>query len=475
MKILYVASEAAPWVKTGGLGDVAGSLPQALAALGHDVRVVIPLYSAIDSGLREQMRYVKNFYVRLAWRNQYCGVFETKREGVTYYFLDNEYYFCRGQIYGEYDDAERFAFFSKAALDLLRQVDFRPDVLHCNDWQTALVSIYLRLQYVMDSFYEGMKLAFTIHNIQYQGRYGPEIMENVLGISRREYDNGFLEQDGDVNFMKGAIICSDAVTTVSPSYAQEIQSPYYAYGLEGVLRLCAGKLHGILNGIDTALYDPRTDPHLFAPYSAEDPAGKRVNKEELMRLCGLQAGEKTPVIGMVSRLVAHKGLDLVECVLDELLAEDVRLVVVGTGEWRYEQMFRQAQARFPGKVSAHLVFSGDLANKIYAGSDLFLMPSHSEPCGLAQMIAMRYGTIPVVRETGGLRDTVRPYWAETGEGTGFTFANYNAHDMLYVIRQACGLFRNDPAAWRALMKRDMGLDFSWDGSARRYVDVYQSL
>ena len=467
MKIMYVTSECAPFIKTGGLGDVAGSLPQALAAKGHDVRVFCPLYSAIDQSMREKFYYIKNANVRLGWRNQYCGIFRYEADGVTYYFIDNEYYFARGQIYGEYDDAERFAYYSKAVLEVLPDLEWKPDVINCNDWQTALVPVYYNLMFASRPFYENIKTVFTIHNIQYQGRYGREILEYVLGIDDAHFRSGFMAMDGDVNLMKAAIVASSAVTTVSPTYANEIQTEYYGYRLDSVLRMNSYKLHGILNGIDMDAFNPETDPKLFKNY------GPR-NKTELLKLCGLEGDANTPVIGIVTRFVDQKGLDLVEAVLPDILADDVRLIVLGTGDYRYEQMFIEAKRRWPDKVSASIMFSGDLANRIYAGADMFLMPSKFEPCGLAQMIALRYGTIPIVRETGGLKDTVHAFVDYAGTGNGFTFASYNAHDMLHVIREACGVFRFNKPAWSKLIMQGMQSDFSWGSSADKYIEVYKT-
>ena len=465
MKIMYVTSECAPFIKTGGLGDVAGSLPQALAAKGHDVRVFCPLYSAIDQSMREKFYYIKNAYVRLGWRNQYCGIFRYEADGVTYYFIDNEYYFARGQIYGEYDDAERFAYYSKAVLEVLPDLEWKPDVINCNDWQTALVPVYYNLMFASRPFYENIKTVFTIHNIQYQGRYGREILEYVLGIDDAHFRSGFMAMDGDVNLMKAAIVASTAVTTVSPTYANEIQTEYYGYRLDSVL---------LLNGINMDAFNPETDSKIFKNYGPNNPQDKLVNKTELLKLCGLEGDANTPVIGIVTRFVDQKGLDLVEAVLPDILADDVRLIVLGTGDYRYEQMFIEAKRRWPDKVSASIMFSGDLANRIYAGADMFLMPSKFEPCGLAQMIALRYGTIPIVRETGGLKDTVHAFVDYAGTGNGFTFASYNAHDMLHVIREACGVFRFNKPAWSKLIMQGMQSDFSWGSSADKYIEVYKT-
>ena len=476
IKILFAASEAAPFVKTGGLGDVVGSLPKALAKKGNcDVRVVIPLYSAIDEKWRSQMKFIGHTNVNLAWRNLYCGVFSLDYEGVTYYFIDNEYYFKRIGIYGSFDDAERYAFFSKAVLDILYMLDYRPDVIHCNDWQTALTPVYLRLLYKNDYTMNKIKTVFTIHNLQYQGRFTGAILGDVFGLGSQYYERDVLEFYKDVNLMKGAIMLSDKVTTVSPTYANEVQYKYYAYGLEGVLSANSHKLVGILNKIDTDMYDPNSDNFIFSKYSAKNPEGKKENKAALLKLLGLaEANDNVPVIGIVSRLVEHKGLDLICSSIDELMKEDVRLIVVGTGEWRYEQMLKDAMHRYPGKMSVNIVFSTDLASKVYAGADMILMPSKNEPCGLTQMIAMRYGAIPIVRETGGLRDTVRPYNEFTGEGNGFSFANYTSNDMLHVVRQAIGYFRNK-SVWNTLVARNLSDDYSWNTSADEYENLYKTL
>lgn len=473
MKVLYAASEVAPFVKTGGLGDVAGSLPQALAEQGCEVAVVCPLYSQVSQDWKRQMEFVTSLYVQLAWRNQYCGIFRLVRNGVTYYFIDNEYYFDRRAAYGEYDDAERFAFFSRAVLDMLPVIDFKPDVINCNDWQTALIPVYYGIHYNYRPWYDGIKTVYTIHNIQYQGQYGAQITDYVLGIDRYHFDNGFLQQDGDVNLMKAAIVCANRVTTVSPTYAQEIQTPFYGYKLDTVLRWYSGKVSGIINGLDVKQFDPETDTHLFTNYNVKTLAKKKENRKGLLDLCGLSADDNTMVIGMVGRLVSQKGLDLVQCVLGEILNLNVRLIVLGTGDYGYEQMFINAKNWAPEKISANIMFNGDLANKIYAGSDILLMPSLFEPCGLAQMIAMRYGTLPLVRETGGLKDTVSPYNQFTGEGNGFSFADYNAHDMLHVIENAADLFANNKKAWKQMQINGMKGDYTWTASAKKYIGVYE--
>lgn len=461
----------APLYRQRRFGDVAGSLPQALRKRLIGCRVVMPLYATIPQEMRDSMHFIASLSVPVAWRRQYCGIFEAKANGVTYYLLDNQYYFKRDTIYGHYDDAERFAFFSRAVLEMLPYIDFHPDIIHCNDWQSALTPVYYSLMYAHREGYQNIKTLFTIHNIQYQGVYGKEILEDVLGIAQR--DEALLEYDGDVNFMKGAIECANRVSTVSPSYAQEILDPWYSHGLDTILNQRSWKLSGILNGIDTISYDPATDQSLFTNYSAEDPAGKMSNKLGLQEYMGLPVREDVPLMGMVSRLVSHKGLDLVKAVLDELLeTTDIQVVVLGSGDWEYENFFREAAARHPGKLAIRIGFVPDLARKIYAGSDLFLMPSKSEPCGLSQMVALRYGSIPIVRETGGLRDSIKD--SGDGEGNGFTFANYNAHEMLHTIRRALEGYQNQEG-WAMLVKRALECDCSWGRSANAYIRLYKSM
>ncbi len=474
-KVLFAASEAAPFIKSGGLGDVIGSLPEAISGKDCEVSVILPLHEGVSWEFRNKMTYLTTINVPVSWRNQNCGIFKYENKGVTWYFLDSEYYFKRGDaLYGCYDDAERFAFFSAAVLEAFPHINYFPDVIHCHDWQTALIPIYYKLKYYDRPGYHGLKTVFTIHNIEYQGVFGREIVENVLGLSMSEFENGFLEYGGAVNFMKAAIVCSDKVTTVSPTYAEEIKTEEYGHGLDGVLRWEAGKLSGILNGIDRRLYNPKNDKKLFSTFSQDDMTGKAKNKEELQGLLNLPKDAKTPLIGMVTRLVSHKGLDLLTAVIDELLSDDIQLAIIGTGDWKYEQFLRDKQWQYPYKLSVNIAFNSELAQKVYGGSDMFLMPSKSEPCGLAQMIALRYGTIPIVRETGGLRDSIMPYNKFTGEGNGFSFKNYHAHDMLCVIREACQLYR-DEDAWMKLIENGMNSDFSWKNSAKKYKAVYSEL
>lgn len=471
MKVLYASSEALPFVASGGLADVAGSLPQALRRRRVGCRVVLPLYGTIPQELRDTMQFITSITVPVAWRRQYCGIFEARHGGVIYYLLDNEYYFKRGSIYGHYDDGERFAFFARAILEMLPHIGWKPDVIHCNDWQTALTPVYFQTMYANREGYENIKTVFTIHNIQYQGRYSLDILEDVFGLSR---DDAYLvEYNGDVNLMKGAIECAHRVTTVSPTYAEEILDPWFSYGLDPILRERSFKLQGILNGIDVQLYDPENDPMILSPYSATEPDGKAVNKAHLQSIMNLEQNPQAPLIGMVTRLVSQKGLDLVRAMLDELLqTTDVQIAVLGSGDREYEDFFRYIEGKYPGRASARIGFIPDMAHKIYAGSDIFLMPSKTEPCGLSQMVALRYGAIPIVRETGGLRDSVRD--SGDGEGNGFTFRSYNAHDMNHAIHRALLGYR-DAEGWKTLTRRAMESDNSWTRSAGEYIRMYKSL
>ncbi len=470
-KILFVTSEARPFAASGGLGDVAGSLPVSLKKAGGedlDVRVVMPLYASVSQEFRDQMVLKCKFTVKLAWRMQYCGVFELVRDGVTYYFIDNEYYFKREMLYGSYDDGERFAYFCKAVLDMLDPIGFVPDVLHANDWQSALCVIYHKCR----DYYPSMKCVFTIHNIEYQGKYSFAILGDVFDLPQSaENVVGF---DGCINLLKGAIVCCDALTTVSPQYANEIKSEYFAQGLHGIINANSYKLSGILNGIDTVYYNPDADKEIPFEFNSKAISGKAKNKAALQQELGLPVKEDVPVIAMITRLVSHKGLDLVCRVAEDLLCADVQLVILGTGEAVYESFFSEIAERYPNKVSANIAFDKFLAKRIYASADIFLMPSKSEPCGLAQMISARYGTVPIVRETGGLYDSIKPYNPETEEGNGITFATYNAHDMLDAIWRALGLYSDKPT-WRKLRRNAMKSDFTWERSAKEYLDLYANL
>ena len=471
MKVLYCTSEARPFAATGGLADVAGSLPQALRQRLIGCRVVMPLYEDIPQELRDTMKFITSLSVPVAWRRQYCGVFEARAGGVVYYLLDNQYYFKRHGLYGHYDDAERFAFFSRAALEMLPYLDFHPDILHCNDWQTALIPVYYSIFYANNDWYRGMKTVLTIHNIQYQGKYGKELVENVIGIPRS--DMPILEYDDCINLLKGAIETANRVTTVSPTYAQEILDPWYSYGLDGILRQREWKLSGILNGIDTVSYDPATDPDIYSHYSADDMSGKAENKRALQERLGLTQDPEPALIGMVTRMVSHKGLDLVKEDLDRVLQEtNIQFVILGSGDWEYEQFFSALQERYPGRVCACHGFVPELSRKIYAGAYIFLMPSKSEPCGLSQMIALRYGTITVVRETGGLKDSIQD--SGDNNGNGFTFKSYAADDMDRAIHRALAGY-GDKDGWKILMERAMRTDMSWGRSANEYIRLYRDM
>ncbi len=467
-KILFVASEARPFIATGGLADVIGSLPQALAKdPSYDIRVVLPLYGDIKTEMRRKMSYLGNLYVPLAWRNQYCGVFRCEQDGVTFYFLDNEYYFKRNGCYGYYDDGERFAFFCRGVMEFLPFIGFYPEILHCHDWQAALAAIYLKTIYCKRPEYQTIRSLFTIHNIEYQGKYSLDIIEELFGIPS-EY-RGLMEYDGCINLMKAAIECCEKFSTVSPTYAQEIKTAQYAHGLQDVICKNSFKLTGVLNGIDVISYDSATDKSLFANYTSNDFSGKVTCKKELQKMLGLPVRD-VPVIAMITRLVAHKGIELVKAAIEDILHEDVQFVLLGTGDSVYENYFRDLNNRYEGKVSANIAFNGDLSRKIYSGADLFLMPSVSEPCGLSQMIASRYATIPLVRETGGLYDSIKPCGAG---GNGFTFASCNPYDMLYVVHEALDMYKRKDE-WQALMKKAATTDFSWSRSAEDYKALYEA-
>lgn len=474
-KILFVGSEAMPFAATGGLGDVLGSLPAAIKARygeDADVRVVMPLYDAVSENWRAEMKTEAVFTVSLSWRRQYCGVRSLVRDGVTYYFIDNEYYFRRGALYGQYDDGERFAFFSMAVVEMLEHISFYPDILHAHDWQAALSVVYLNQLFRWKEGYAGIRTVFTIHNIEYQGKYDPKILTDVFGLS--SFDWRLMEYDGCINLMKAAIVCADKVTTVSPRYAGEIRSSEYGHGLEHILDAFGYKLIGILNGIDYKYYDPETDPAIAANYSADHLKGKEKDKLALQKEVGLPERTDIPMLAVVSRLVSHKGLDLIrEMMYGMVQNHDLQLVVLGKGEVQYEDYFRWLAAQFPDKVRALITYDRDLSKRVYAASDIFLMPSRSEPCGLSQMIASRYGSIPVVRETGGLYDSIKGYWEENGEvrGNGFTFANYNATELYDRTDAALGVWW-DPEKREKLLKKIMTTDFSWRVSAEKYMEMY---
>lgn len=466
MKILYAASEARPFIASGGLADVAGSLPKAIRSKQHQCRVVLPLYGTMKPEDRAKLTFITSFQLQLSWRSQYCGIFQANEQGVVYYFIDNEYYFKRGSLYGHGDDAERFAFFSKAVLEMLNYIDYEPDIINCNDWQTALVPVFLRCFYMGSERHRRLKTVFTIHNIQYQGQFGMDILGYTLGLP--SYQAGILEYGGCINYMKGAIETCDMVTTVSPTYAQEILTPWFAHGLDGLLRDRQYKLCGIVNGIDLASNDPAVDKAMFHNFSVDTVNERIENKLALQRQMGLEESSAM-LIGIVTRLVSHKGVDLIQYIFEDMMKLDVQIVLLGSGDQIYEDFFRAMHGRYPGRVSTTIGFIPDLAKKIYGSTDAFLMPSKSEPCGLAQMIALRYGSIPIIRETGGLKDTITDLGGENGNG--FTFQSYNAHDMLGAIERCKNLY-DQPEKWHAAVKHALQCDFSWDKSADAYIEMY---
>ena len=472
-KILMCSSEVAPFAKTGGLGDVVGALPMALAKLGNDVRVVLPKYGCIPQEYTAQMEFKFYIYIPLGWRRKYCGVFSLQKDGVTFYFIDNEYYFGDPYLY-KWNDLERFSFYDKACLEIMRYLDFRPDVIHCHDWQTGMIPVMLKAYFEKDQFYQGIKTAFTIHNLRYQGIYPIDAVADFFSLDSSFFTDDKLEFHGNANLMKGGIVYADYITTVSPTYAHEIKTLLGGEGLDGLLSARRESLCGIINGIDTDVYNPKTDKHIFENYDSETLMNKKKNKVKLQEQLGLPQDENKAVIGIVSRLVDQKGCDIIAEAMEELMEMDVQLIVLGTGDSKYEEMFKNNAKKYPHKLSANITFSNELAHKIYAGADIFLMPSLFEPCGLCQMIAMRYGTIPIVRETGGLKDSVEPFNEFTGEGTGFSFLPYRADDMLHIIRLSLRFFA-DKEIWTKLMKRVMNEDFSWTVSAKKYDDMYKQL
>jgi starch synthase len=476
LKVLFVASECVPFSKTGGLADVVGALPKEIKKSGVDIRVITPLYSAIPEKWRSQMEHLLYFYINLGWRRQYVGIERLVLNDITYYFVDNEYYFGRSYIYGlGGDEGERFAYFNRAVMEALPKIDFVPDVLHCHDWQTGLIPAMLEIQYRVLKPYQKIKTVFTVHNLQYQGIFPIDQIEELISLGGLAYTPDQLEFYGQCSFMKGGLTFAKKITTVSPSYAEEVKTAYYGERLDGLMRARSADLLGILNGIDLDEYDPENDPAIEARYNAATLEKKALNKLALQREMGLTEGADIPLIGMVGRLSSQKGLDLVERVLDDIMATGCQLVVLGMGEDRYVDLFNWAQWKYAGRVAARIEMNHALAHRIYAGADMFLMPSMFEPCGLSQMIALRYGTLPIVRETGGLRDTVLSYNKYTDEGNGFTFLNYNAHDMLYVVERAINYFRDHRDVWRRLMERAMAGQYGWDQSAHRYVDLYREL
>ena len=476
-QVLFAAFEAAPFFKTGGLGEVAGSLPAALKREGADVRLILPKAAALPERFAAKLRHVADFKVPVGWRWQYCGVEELKYKYITYYFLDNEYYFKRDGLYGFGDEAERMAFFAKAVLEAIQYLpDFEPDILHCNDWHTALAPVFLREQYMASPEYAKIKTVFSVHNLKFQGQFGGYLLGDLLGLASGAAMSQLIF-DNDLNYLCGALCYSDRVLTVSPTYAEEICTPAYGEGLDSVFRRRREQLRGILNGIDYQAYNPEKDKYLPARFSAADLAGKAECKAALQARLGLPENPQAPLLVLVSRLTEQKGLDLLLHILQELLQEepDLQLAVLGQGDERYEHDFGWFGNNFPQQVAYRCEFSDDLAHNFYAAGDLLLMPSRFEPCGLAQLIAMRYGTLPVVRECGGLKDSVQPYNRFTGEGTGFGFANYNAHELLFTLQNALTIYREEPEIWQRLMGQAMQQDFSWQRSAHEYAEVYKEL
>ena len=473
-KILFVASECVPFVKTGGLADVVGSLPKYLNKEQFDVRVMLPKYMMIPDKFKQNMHYKTHFYMELNWRSQYVGVLESVVDGITFYFIDNEFYFAGTKPYGNiYEDIEKFAFFSRACLSALPVIDFRPDIIHCHDWQTGLVPVYLHDSFQGGEFFRGIKTIMTIHNLKFQGIWDKKTIKNITGLGDYYFAPDKLEAYGDANYLKGGIVYADYVTTVSDSYANEIRMPFYGEGLDGLMNAKANRLVGIVNGIDYDEYNPETDPYIVQHYNAKTFRKEKVkNKHALQEELGLEVDDGRFMIGIVSRLTDQKGFDLIDYVIEEICANDTQLVVLGTGEEKYEHLFRHFAWKYPNRVSANIFYSKERSHRIYAACDAFLMPSLFEPCGLSQLMSLRYGTVPIVRETGGLRDTVQPYNQYEGTGTGFGFCNYNAHEMLNTVRYAKDVYYNHKREWNKIIDRGMAADFSWSASAKKYEELY---
>lgn len=477
-KILFVSSEAVPYIKTGGLADVVGSLPKYFDRNEYDVRVMLPKYACMDAAFLPNLRFVCHFYVNLNWRKQYVGILESEYRGIHYYFVDNEFYFAGSSPYNNiYEDVEKFAYFSKAVLASLPYIDYAPDVIHCHDWQTGLVPVYLHTAFGDDNFYAGIKTVFSIHNLKFQGRWRIREVIDITGLPEQIFNDKELESYGEANYLKGGVVYADAVTTVSPSYANEITTQEGGEGLHGLMNARRNVLHGILNGIDYDEFNPQTDPYIESNFSSKSVlSGKKANKVALQKELGLPVRESAFVIGIVSRLTEQKGFDLVSYIMDDLVSQlDVQIVILGTGESKFENVFHHFHSQYPDKVSAYIGYSEEKAHKIYASADAFLMPSLFEPCGLSQMMSMRYGTIPIVRETGGLKDTVQAYNEYENTGTGFSFCNFNADDMKYVVEYAYHVFRDERKAWEDMMQRAMAQNFSWNKSAGEYEKLYDSL
>lgn len=477
-KILFAASEGVPFIKTGGLADVVGSLPKCIDKRYFDVRVIMPKYSCMKQEVKDKMQYITHFYMDYNWRDVYVGILGAEVDGIQYYFIDNEGYFTDFHPYSDNAlfEIEKFAFFSKALLSALPLLGFRPDLIHCHDWQTGLVPVYLKERFAGNEFFRGIKTVMTIHNLKFQGRWGVEDVKNITGLPDDYFNAGRLEFYEDANLLKGGIVFADAITTVSDTYAEEIKTEQYGEGLHGLMYEKMGQLRGIVNGIDYEDFNPENDKYIVNNYSASNFRKEKIkNKRALQKQLGLKEDDKKMLIGIVSRLTDQKGFDLIDYVMEELCQDDIQLVVLGTGEERYENMFRHYDWKYADRVSANIFYSEELSHRIYAGCDAFLMPSLFEPCGLSQLMSLRYGTVPIVRETGGLKDTVEPYNEYEGTGTGFSFANYNAHEMLNTIRYAERVYYEKKREWNKIIDRAMAADFSWDVSANKYQEMYDWL
>ena len=476
-KILFVSSEAVPYVKTGGLADVVGSLPKYFDKKEYDVRVVIPKYACMDRSFLSNLKFLCHFYVNLNWRRQYVGIFESEYHGVHFYFVDNEFYFAGESPYNNiYEDVEKFAYFSKAVLASLPYIDFAPDIIHCNDWQTGLIPVFLHTVFGDDNFYAGMKTVYSIHNMKFQGRWRIQEVMDITGLPKQIFNANELESYGEANYLKGGIVYADAVSTVSPTYAKEITTVEGGEGLDGLMSARRDSLYGILNGIDYEEYNPKIDPYIDTNFSRKDVfTGKKKNKAALQKELGLSQREDTFLVGIVSRMTNQKGFDLIAYIMDELCQDSVQIVALGTGDERYENMFRHFDWKYHGKVSAQIYYDEKMSHRIYASADAFLMPSLFEPCGLSQLMSLRYGTLPIVRETGGLKDTVVPYNEYEGIGNGFSFRNYNAHEMLATVRNAERIYYDKKREWNKMVDRAMAADFSWNHSAKQYEEMYNWL
>lgn len=474
LKILFVSPEVSPFIKTGGLADVAGALPRALKKRGHDVRVVLPEYKKIAYQYVEQFEHITDFRMKMVWRDKYVGVNKLVYKNVPTYFLDNKFYFFRESLYENGDKDEQYAFFSRAVLEMINQIDFQPDIIHCNDWQTGPLSLMLKDNYQIYDFYREIRTVFSIHNLAYQGKFDPHVVGDILGVSNYHLTSGNIRHDGLVNYMKAGIMYSDIINTVSETYAEEIKTRYYGEGLDYILRMRDNDLYGILNGIDYDEFNPADDKRIYYNYDKENLEDKYKNKLKLQKDLGLEQNKEKPVFSIITRLVEQKGIDLFPAIIDEMMNEDLQFIVLGTGENEYEDFFRYIQSRYPDKISANITYDAELAQKIYAGSDVFIMPSRFEPCGLGQMISMRYGTVPIVKETGGLKDTVEPYNEHEDKGYGFSFSNYNAHDLLFTIKRAISFYQ-EKNTWHKLIRRAMEQDYSWEKSAVKYEELYNKI